>query len=351
MKSHLSGVPGEYVWDPNFLMFVGRIKSDMTEDHRFTADGRSSFLNGVCKGFNLSNPQRTAKLLTEAEYNGYILKGFSLVVDGSRLTPEMWLAKAGEELQCEGIYEILEQLSQHQGKERQVKQDNLKRLFKREINKRGMQNDPAYKAALIREQAIPAEKLWDPKSYDALFKPIEQKKIESKKFEPELTEDEAWKVLIFCIHCTFVVRYGTEPGYKRDFKRFKKNVFSAFSKPIAFDSDEFIGWALFSHCGFQSPFNARAEGAYHVRKMITRIWRKRYGKTDEKETTRIVVNELLVEDHYSHRDLWELPKDIKAKTYKRIKSFRELQQENHELQRKLRKERTPIRYTRWEAPE
>ena len=301
MKSHLSGGPGEYIWDEIELLFVGRLNKDGTEDHRFTADGRSSFLNGVCKGFSLSSPQKTARLLTEPEYNGYIIRGFSLLVDGATLTPEMWVAKAGEELQKEGIYEILEELGKWKGKERKLKEDTLRTVFKKEIRKRGMQNDPEFKKACAREKAVHASDLYPVEEKDDR-QPQEILKVHEKpkKFYPKLTKDEAWELFINAIHYHEPVRHRDwGRGFKGSFNSWKKNVFNEWQAPeYKWNSNLFIE-VMIEEIAHHRFLLLRSEREMrHITHMVKEIWNERYGYQDAKGTTKIVVKELF-DDSYA----------------------------------------------------
>jgi hypothetical protein len=122
------GKPGEYIFDYDKGAYVGRLKSDSTEDRRFTREGDCSLMNGIIKATDYvpKNPKSFAE--TFSEPNSYLLSGFTVVFDCLDLDPEMWVSKAAELADISGdnsIRDILDHISQFPVIEREAKLTSL----------------------------------------------------------------------------------------------------------------------------------------------------------------------------------------------------------------------------------
>ena len=123
--------PGDYVYNDDGVA-IGRINKDLTEDNRFTADGKCSQANGVIKtsGWTPPNPDRFHKEV-EANPNKYLLKGFTLFHEITELPVEMWALRAAELLdgEFEDLEDLMRNLSKQPEKERNAKVYALRKLF------------------------------------------------------------------------------------------------------------------------------------------------------------------------------------------------------------------------------
>tara|TARA_R100000951_G_scaffold103376_1_gene95966 strand:- start:581 stop:1585 length:1005 start_codon:yes stop_codon:yes gene_type:complete len=209
MKGHLKGKPGDYIWDDNEKRFTGRFrKQELVEDRRFTAQAEYSFMNGVCKGLSLSHPAEAARALSDPQFNGYVVQGFSLIIDGVILSPEMWLSDASRLTGCQGIDSILTALGPLSDKERQAKLMSWSNIFGEELDTRKLSDDPEVVAA--RKRLIAHEKQQEKfdklrKSWHTAFavaKGIrsEYKAARAKKWAASLTGDEIEELIIKAIH-------------------------------------------------------------------------------------------------------------------------------------------------------
>ena len=132
--TELKAEPGSLVYS-NAGLVVGRINNDLTEDNRWTANGKCSIANGFIKASGISpKDARSFHKSVETNPNGYILKGYTIVLQLKELPVEMWAVKAAEVLGGEfnDFEEMLEQLSKQPEKEREAKLAVLEKFFQKE---------------------------------------------------------------------------------------------------------------------------------------------------------------------------------------------------------------------------
>ena len=144
LQSHLAAAPGQHIWDPVALRFTGRNRKDGDEDRRYTQNGEFSLLNGLCAGIALQDPQATAKAIMSPEFNGYILRGYSLITEGVTLNSEHWIADAARQLGSTDLEVVLKEAGRLKEIEGKAKRDTLKLLFDKEVKSRGLDKDPRY---------------------------------------------------------------------------------------------------------------------------------------------------------------------------------------------------------------
>ena len=156
--SKLKAKPGQPIWCEISKQFIGRNTLNGTEDHRFTAKGHCSMLNGFLKTSKW-RPQTSAQVkayVSEFEgntSNDYILKGYGLILDCFTLETDQWIVTAAERLgtNCCGITSILKDVSSYPKVERESKLKALQRLFLKEIKVRDLK---LYSELTAKEEAL-----------------------------------------------------------------------------------------------------------------------------------------------------------------------------------------------------
>ena len=134
--TELKAKPGDYVYSDKGLV-VGRINNDLTEDNRWTAEGKCSIANGFIKAAGISpKDARRFHKAVESNPNGYTLQGYTVVLELKELPVEMWAVKAAEILggEFEDLRAMLEELSKQPEKERAAKLAVMEKFFKKERN-------------------------------------------------------------------------------------------------------------------------------------------------------------------------------------------------------------------------
>lgn len=134
--TELKAKPGDLIFSDSGLA-VGRINVDLTEDNRWTADGKCSIANGFIKASGISpTDARRFHKAVETNPNGYVLKGYTICLQLKELPVEMWAVKAAEILDGEfdDFQEMLKELSKQPEVEREAKLSVLMRFFKKELS-------------------------------------------------------------------------------------------------------------------------------------------------------------------------------------------------------------------------
>jgi hypothetical protein len=143
MTTSLGAKPGQYIWDPKFNEYCGRLNKDGTEDRRFTTRGACSMMNTLLKvtGHIPVNPATFADNFSNPSANEYTLKGFDVILACVDLTPDLWAGKATEMLgeESDGMADLLLKVSQNKSIELSAKLDTLSLIVGEEVSRSGIQ--------------------------------------------------------------------------------------------------------------------------------------------------------------------------------------------------------------------